>query len=187
MVESMTVYETSAKLLGKPIVYVVEQKGEQRFAIRYKTRIFNKKSDIFFKNKLSDLGFLIENTYFNTVEVIIPEEWKHLKIDKHREIIVDEKDRVRLMIDSKQKTTELMRRFNIEIDMVVKRNPLGVIEENPKITITVLDCDKLFKTLQIELLEDHRIVDDSNKLNEFIEEIVNELIPGWKSELMYWD
>ncbi|MFN4245863.1 MAG: hypothetical protein ACK4F9_06960 [Brevinematia bacterium] len=187
MTKFMNVYETTTKLLGKPVVYVLEQDGEQRFAIRYKTRVFNKKSDIFFKNKLSELGFLIETTYFNTVEVIIPEEWKHLKIDKHREIIIDEKDRTRVIIDSKQKTTELIRRFNIEINMLVKRNAEGVIEENPRITVSILDCNKLIKTFDIELLSDHEIVNDASRLNELVEDIVDQLMPGWKDELMYWD
>jgi hypothetical protein len=186
----MYAYEIKAKLLGRPICYAVET-DYTRITVRYKTIIYRNDGDYTFLYKLMELGFLIESCTRKYLEVILPEGWKHFRISKEIELIVDKYGRNRLEINRKNKTSKLLRRFDYILNYFSTEKE-GKKEE--QLVAQITDAGRVIRTLHIdqfsfvglkkEMMSEEAIIEHVNKA---MEQIMNGSFPGWQDELAYWD
>jgi hypothetical protein len=191
------------KSLGKTIIYAYE--NNSFFAPRIESKFFINKNDKDFINKLVQLNFIIINVKKNIATAILPIQWIHFQNFKNEETICDNYGRVRILIDVKNQTSYLNRRFNYEINSIE-------VDNRKQIKCTIKDYYSILSYFEV-FCEDDKIVvfhpateyesenrmtfkrDNFNLTNEKLvdiakqecERVLQEYLPEWENEVAYWD
>lgn len=181
------------KVLGKPLIYEITDENSAKYYFpKYKTEIFINRDDPYFIGKLEELGFKIIDMKKNKLKVYLPFHWLHLIDDKKEETVVDRRGRMRLKINRKEKTTQLIRRFDFGINLITSNNDGyqnlnsldcfitdsgGVVASVPFPKNFIKDFEKSKMDID-ELLE---------LCKQSCASLLDTTVPGWLDEVNYWD
>jgi hypothetical protein len=177
-------------ILGKQTM--MEFPETRTFKPRVETRIYWNPNDRDYLPKLNRIGFDITQYNNNILNVWLPYNWSHFRRSIVEEIIVDDQGRVRLLNDLQYKRSELVRRFNYQIELVDSTDPNLKIQQ---VRCILTECGLKVQELVIPPDKYQRFIKclDNSKENlvkffdEYISKFYNDMAPDWKDETKYWE
>lgn len=162
--------------------------AESRIGITYETGFYGNKKNPNFITTLTELGFTISKSTNSIVNAILPMDWKHIRLDKTREVIIDEFGRKRIEIDVKNKTSTLLQRFNFIFTVLrCGNNIIGVeyaiLDRESPIEQNIIREDEFEKYVETFAGNEEKAI---QTISLVLQETLDEKFPGWKDPLAYW-
>ena len=172
-------------VLGKPeVVYV----GDNMYGTKYETKFYGNTLDGRFIDNLELLGFMIYKFYFNLIYVKLPIEWKHIRLDKHTEIIIDALGRKRIIIDTEKKTSQILTRYSYVLNILRTNSAVVHVEWTVFDAGNALVTDSISPELYETILQGCGY--NENVAIAHVVDVIEEGIaldfPYWKDEIAYW-
>jgi hypothetical protein len=177
------------KVLGLPTV--TNKNG--KIIVQYDTIFSANKTDMDFLHDVTEIGIHVFNFWGKRMHVLLPKGWAHIRVEKNRELIIDDKGRPRISINKKGETY-LLRRFDFIIThlgyeqkgnktkhvIIVQLTDAGhVISEHP------LDDETIQDVLKNDAENDESILMEQAK--EAVAMYLGQHYPNWKNPLAYWE
>lgn len=170
--------------------------------VRFRATIYNDKDDIEFIGWLGELGIDIVGENNGKLDVLLPDRWLGVDINRHITVITDNLGRNRLISSGITKSSIILKRYSH--DIIIMEDDEDVIFAELALIDNTLDSTnpkRVVDTVTISEENMNRVVlhsdyDVKTKLNRetfllnmqiSMENVLDVLKPGWKDPTKYWD
>jgi hypothetical protein len=176
------------KVMGKARPMILRNKP-LKLGVKFDTTFYSNSADNPFIKKLAKLGFQVVSFNQKYIRVMLPLGWTHLRISKDAEVILDDKQRDRIVINNVKKTSTLLRRFDFIINMI------SVDEGTEKkhiLIAEITDCGEVVEQYPVdsELMSNFKEGGDDLILESFKQataQMIEAQYPDSQNELAYWE
>ncbi|MNI65020.1 hypothetical protein D3C73_1205020 [compost metagenome] len=160
------------------------------FHIHFKAYIYDNEEDDQFRNQLDQLGIEITNVINKRIlEVNLPDRWLPIQMDDDVTMIVDEKGRGRIRCHQPTEISIVLPRYSGEIEILTddvtgyRIGMLRVMDAGSMQGESIIEPDNM---AQIMTKVGYDIDQLYYRLEEELNELINEEYPGYTNPLLYW-